>query len=434
MKQMITGVDPDSIAYEIGMRAGDALISINGEAVEDVVDYEHLSSEEELLICYESNGELYEAEVEKEDYEPLGLQFSSGLMSSIRRCHNRCVFCFVDQMPRGLRPTLSVKDDDWRMSFIMGNYITLTNIDEAEFERILRRKAGPLYVSVHSTDPQIRVRMMGNPDAARITERLKRLAERGITVHCQIVLCPEINDGAALDRTIRDLKALRPYIASAAVIPVGLTKYREGLYPLRCFTREEAANCISQIEALDGGDGFVWASDEFYILAGMELPEYERYGDFVQLENGVGLLRKFEREFLDALEDMPVCGRRVRLHGASGAAAHGFMSRLLGELERKNIGIELHRIENAFFGSSVTVSGLIVGGDLLAQLKGATDGLPLVIPHSMLREGEDVFLDGMALSEVSAALGSPIWPLCPFDGERFLFELYGKIEEQEKEI
>jgi putative radical SAM enzyme (TIGR03279 family) len=416
--QRIAGVDQGTIAEELGVVKGDFLISINGQPVLDIVDYEYLCAEERLVLLFaRENGEEYEAEIEKDLYEPLGLSFESGLMSPVRSCKNHCIFCFIDQMPKGGRETLQFKDDDWRLSFIMGNYITLTNVDEAEFQRILDRRVSPLYISVHATDPQVRVRMMRNPNAGLLMQRLKRLYDAGLRFHCQIVCCPGVNDGEVLQKTMEDLAALMPAAQSVAVVPVGLTKFRQKLASLRVFTEEEARYTLSQVQAFannckrKAGSAFVFPADELILLAGEELPSYEAYEDFPQIENGVGLLRLFEREFMDELAERKPLRKRFSFDAAGGMLAHAFMKSLYQKLSGYGVDCTAHAIRNAYFGPTITVGGLITGQDLLAQLRGQLKSGLLLLPHNMLREREDVFLDGMTVSELSQALGVRVVPV-----------------------
>lgn len=416
--QRIAGVDSGSIAEELGVAEGDSLVSINGQPVLDIVDYEFLCAEERLVLLFlRENGEEYEIEIEKDLYEPLGLAFDSGLMSPIRTCKNHCIFCFIDQMPKGGRETLQFKDDDWRMSFIMGNYITLTNVDEAEFQRILDRHVSPLYISVHATDAQIRVRMMRNPNAGLLMQRLKMLHDAGLRFHCQIVCCPGLNDGEALQKTLEDLAALMPAAQSAAVVPVGLTKYRQGLDSLRVFTKEEAHSTLLMVREFarkckqNTGSAFVFPADELVLLAGEELPPYEAYEDFPQIENGVGLLRLFEQEFLEELAERKPLKNRFLFDAAGGMLAHAFMKNLYSALVPYGAVCTAHAIQNDYFGPTITVGGLITGQDLLAQLRGRIKSGFLLLPHNMLREKEDVFLDGMTVEDLSQFLDIRVVPV-----------------------
>ncbi|MDL2235099.1 DUF512 domain-containing protein [Christensenellaceae bacterium OttesenSCG-928-L17] len=409
--QRITGIDNGSIAEELGVRAGDFLTAINGQPVLDVVDYEFLCAQEHLILSFlhPDEGE-YTADIEKDDFEGLGLQFESGLMSPMRTCKNKCIFCFIDQMPRGGRETLQVKDDDWRMSFIMGNYISLTNVDDAEFARICERKVSPLYISVHATDPAVRVAMMRNPQAGRILERLRALKDAGLRFHCQIVCCPGVNDGAMLQKTLEDLFALYPAAQSVAVVPVGLTKFRASLFPLHGFSKEEAQSTCRQVQVFaeqclrQAGTRFVFPADELVLLEGEELPAYETYEDFAQIENGVGLLRLYEQEFMDALQEKQPLKTLLTLDAVGGMAAHSFFCTLFERLKPYNIDVHVHAIRNDYFGPTVTVGGLVTAEDIIAQLQGKQMSGTLLIPHNMLREQEDVFLDGMTVDELAACL------------------------------
>ena len=430
----VVSIDKGSVAERMKITPGLKLLSINGEKVEDIIDYEHLTTAKRLSLLFAAeNGEEFEVPVKKDLYEPLGLNFETGLMSKIRSCKNHCIFCFIDQMPKGGRKTLHVKDDDWRLSLIMGNYVTLTNVSDEEFERIIKRRVSPLYVSVHATDPDVRRFMMKNPSAGRILERLARLRDEGLTFHAQIVLCPEINNGSVLQKTLEELYALRPAARSVAVVPVGLTRFRDNLSPLRCLTKEEAAEAIAQIELVqqravnEHGDAFVYASDEMYVSAGLPLPPYEHYGDFEQIENGVGLLRRFEEGFLYALSEQEPLERRVSLLAASGVAAAPFLSELFQKLEPYGIRIDVHAVENDYFGHTVTVSGLVCAHDIASQL-GTFDGETLLIPTVMLREKGDVFLDGVAREELERALNKRVIPLCASDGEKFIAELFEMLQ------
>lgn len=417
-QQIISDVLPGSPAEQAGVQRGDALLSINGEPVIDMVDYEHLTTNERLTleIC-KANGETERIELEKDDYEPLGLSFATSLMDKMRTCKNHCVFCFIDQMPKGGRSSLHVKDDDWRMSFVMGNYVTLTNLDERELDRVIRRRVSPLYVSLHASDPNVRRAMMKNPHAGDILPQLKRLAEAGLQFHLQIVLCPGLNDGDVLRRSIDDMLALYPMAQTLAVVPVGLTRHREGLSLLRTFTREEAEALIDEIELRQKellqiiGTRFVFLADEWYTLCGRTLPAYDDYEGFPQIENGVGLLRMFEGEMLYALEERTPLAQPKRFLMAGGTSAHAFFQASYRQLLPYGITIDTRAIRNRFFGESVTVGGLVTGGDLVEQLKGEDFGHALLIPRAMLKADEELFLDGMTKASAEEALGTRILPV-----------------------
>ncbi len=417
-QQIISDVLPGSPAERVGLRIGDALLAIDGEPVIDLVDYEHLSANEHitLTIC-KKDGNIERVDIEKDDYEPLGLTFATSLMDKMRTCKNHCVFCFIDQMPKGGRSSLHVKDDDWRMSFIMGNYVTLTNLDERELNRIIRRRVSPLYVSLHASDPEVRRKMMKNPNAGEIVPQLKRLAAAGLQFHLQIVLCPGLNDGDVLRRSIDDMLELYPYAQSLAIVPVGLTRFRDGLTPLRNYTAEEAARMIDEIEQKQVeikkkyGTRFVFLADEWYTLCDRTLPDYDDYEGFPQIENGVGLLRLFEGEMLEALEDREPLKQKKQFFMAGGVSAEPFFRESYQQLIPYGIEIKTHAIKNRFFGESVTVGGLVTGGDLIDQLKGEEFGRALLIPRAMLKADEEVFLDGVTKAEAEAALQTRILPV-----------------------
>ena len=410
----ITFVEPGSPAERKGILRGDVLFCINDVPVIDLIDYEKLTAERVLKLSLTREGEPLEVVLRKDEYEPLGLCFETTLMSRMMTCRNHCVFCFIDQMPKGVRSSLNVKDDDWRMSFIMGNYVTLTNVSDAEFQRILDRRVSPLYVSVHATDPEIRTKIMRNPSAGRIMERLTALKEKGLRFNAQIVLCRNLNDGEILMRTLSDLSSLAPACSSVAIVPVGVTKYREGLTELGTFDAAESAKVIDSIERLQEsylerfGTRLVFLSDEWYLQANRSLPKPEAYEAYEQIENGVGLLRMFEEDFRYALEERDRRKEPRRFSIAGGTAAYPFFKELYRELEPYGVITELHPVPNRWFGGNVHVAGLVTGTDLLSELSGKDLADPLLIPKNMLRETEDVFLDGMTLSEVESGLGISI--------------------------
>ena len=428
-KQRIVRVEPDSPAARAGVREGEYLLAINGEPVLDLVDYEYLTAARLLRVALLGDGgEERTVTIRKRESEPLGLAFSTSLMSEMRSCANRCIFCFVDQMPCDVRSSLLVKDDDWRLSFIMGNYVTLTNVSEQELQRILRRRVSPLYISVHATDPEVRAQMMCNRTAGRLMERLTRLAEAGLRFHAQVVCCPGINDGEVLDRTLSDLYRLYPAAQSVALVPVGLTRFREGLTELQAYTPEAALRMIERIEAFSAraraeqGTAFAFLSDEWYLKAGVPLPPYEAYEEFGQIENGVGLLRLFEREFLDALSGRKPLPKRRAVAMAGGEGAYPFFREVYRVLGQYGIDLTLHPIHNQYFGGNVNVAGLITGGDLIRQLSGRLKEDTLLIPQNMLRECEDVFLDGVTLPELASALQVRVLPVA--GGEHMIETLF----------
>ena len=423
MKHLITAVDRDSIAEELGITSGCLLLDISGREVRDIVDYEQFTCAEELTVTFEMpDGEIIEAEIEKDLYEPLGLNFEHSLMSPVKMCKNHCVFCFIDQMPRSGRETLHFKDDDWRLSLIMGNYVTLTNVDEDEFSRILERRVSPLYISVHATDGDVRRMIMRNPTADLIMERLSRLRDAGLSFHAQIVLCPGLNDGEVLKNTLDDLYSLYPAAQSIAVVPVGLTRFRDGLYPLRRLTHSEANAVIDTVHEFQKrclkayGTRLAYIADELYVEADRELPEYNEYEDFPQIENGVGLLRKLEYEFLEELGSYKPFKTKKELLAVTGVSAYKFISGLMKKLEHYNIFVDLHKVQNTVFGKTVTVTGLLCACDIIDEIGDAARGKTLMIPQNMLREREDVFLDGVTLQELEERLSCSILKIPCYDG------------------
>ena len=418
MRHGITKVSEGSLAEKHGLLAGDVLLSINGEAVADEIDYQALTAHQLVKITVDRGGKNRSITIRKEDWQPLGLCFGDSMALKPRTCRNNCVFCFIDQNPPKLRSTLYVKDDDWRFSLMMGNYITLTNVDDREFERILKRKASPLYISVHTTNPALRRRMMNNKNAGDILPRLKMLKDSGIRFHCQIVCCPGINDGDALTQTLADLAALAPAAISVAIVPVGLTKFREGLPELKPFAAASAKTLLKQLEPFQHrcretlGTTFAFASDEFYCLSGEPLPPAHWYEDYPQIENGVGLLRQFEDEMREAAadDDSPPPGTPKTFLVATGVAAAPFLKDFSSAYAPKNATVKVQAILNRFFGETVTVAGLLTGGDVLAQLSPAIlqNVDTLLITANMLRHDRDMFLDGMTLKEFESRLPVPV--------------------------
>ena len=419
MSHIITSVDLRSPAARAGLRAGDRLTRINGTVVIDFLDYQALSAERRLRVEFLRDGAAREISVVKGEYQPLGLNFAAPMMSGVRMCCNHCLFCFVDQLPCHVRESMRVKDDDWRMSLMMGNYVTLTNVSDRELDRIIARHASPLYISVHAADPALRAELLGTPRAARMMAQLKRLSDGGIGFHCQAVLCPGLNDGPALDETIRALTAL-PGALSLALVPVGLTNHRDGLPALRKYAPEEARAVLAQAEAWrerllrERGTRFVFPSDEFYLQAGVEVPADEEYEDYGQIDDGVGLLRLLETEFSAAWSELPEArrapggGRRLAI--ACGVSAAPFLTKLMAEHPVSGVQVSVVPVENRFFGPNVTVSGLVVGGDLVERMKDVPCEAVL-ITECMLRSEGDRFLDDMTLEEASERLGRPVVPV-----------------------
>ena len=414
---VIASVEPGSIAEELELEPGDMLLEINGNKIEDVFDYHYLMNEEYVeLLVRKADGEEWELEIEKEFEEDLGVSFENGMMDDYRRCSNKCIFCFIDQMPPGMRETLYFKDDDTRLSFLQGNYVTLTNLKEKDVEKIIKYKLSPINISFQTTNPELRCKMLHNRFAGESLKIADRLVEAGITLNGQIVLCKNWNDGEELERSIEDLTKYLPNLQSVSVVPVGLSKYREGLEPLEPFTKEDAKAVLATIHHwqkkvfAEYGIHFIHASDEWYLLAEEELPSEESYDGYLQLENGVGMLRLLETEFHEALdaEEGDEVPRKVSI--ATGKLAAPFITKFMEELTVKfpNTKVNVYDITNEFFGEKITVAGLITGQDLKKQLKDADLGEKLLLPCHMLRSGEEVFLDDVTVTELSEYLQIPI--------------------------
>ncbi|MCD8015211.1 MAG: DUF512 domain-containing protein [Lachnospiraceae bacterium] len=480
LEHTIKSVEPGSIAEELEMQPGDVLLSVNDQEIEDVFDYQYLINDEYLTLqVRKADGEEWELEIEKEFEEDLGISFESSLMDEYRSCRNHCIFCFIDQMPKGMRETLYFKDDDSRLSFLQGNYVTLTNMSDHDIDRIIRYHLEPINISFHTMNPELRRSMLRNRFAGDIFPKVQRLADAGIEMNGQIVLCRGINDGDELEYSIRELTKYLPHLRSVSVVPVGLTRHREGLYPLEAFTAEDACQVIDCIEAWqrriydEYGCHFIHASDEWYILAGRDFPEAERYDGYLQLENGVGMMRLLSEEVMETLQDISTHMRtvsgseNVEENGSAmsyerpemPAAANGYTDtgklqkrmftdgdwtgwgnschreisiatgRLAGPYLRKlckdicevfpNVSCHVYEIRNDFFGEEITVAGLITGADLIAQLAGKDLGEELLLPCTMLRSGERVFLDDVTVEELEGTLQIPV-RIVESDGRDFV--------------
>lgn len=415
MKQehRVKEVEEGSIAWELGVEPGDVLLQINKHIIEDVFDYHYYVNDEELLVLIRKpDGEEWELEIEKDYEEDLGITFESGLMDEYRSCRNKCMFCFIDQMPPGMRETLYFKDDDSRLSFLQGNYITLTNMSDHDVERIVQYHLEPINVSIHTTNPELRCKMLHNRFAGEALKKIQTLYEGGITMNGQIVLCKGINDGEELERSIRDMVKWMPNLQSVSVVPVGMTKYREGLYPLEPFQKEDAREVLGIIHKWQDklyqeyGTHFIHAGDEWYLLAEMDVPEEERYDGYLQLENGVGMMRLLLNEFEEGFQKLEGDAKERHASLATGKLAYPFIKQMAERLTEKypNLDMQVYCIRNDFFGESITVAGLITGQDLKAQLTGQKLGDRLLLPIAMLRNEEDVFLDDMTISQLSEAL------------------------------
>ena len=438
---LIKSVDPGSIAEEMELEPGDVLLTNDGDEIEDIFDYEYkINSEEITLLVRKKNGEEWELDIVNE-YQDLGITFENGLMSDYRSCRNKCIFCFIDQMPPGMRETLYFKDDDSRLSFLQGNYITLTNMKDKDIERIIRFKLAPINISVQTTNPELRCKMLHNRFAGEALQKIDRLYEADIPMNGQIVLCRGVNDGAELDRSIRDLTKYIPAMQSVSVVPVGLSKYRDGLYPLEPFTPEQLGDTIDLIEKwqkkiyAEHGIHFIHASDEFYMGAGRPLPEADRYDGYIQLENGVGMIRLMEEEIAEALEQLhpgeagEVCPEEISI--ATGRLAAPYIEQYVERVCRQFPGKKVHvyAIRNDFFGERITVAGLITAKDLIAQLKEQPLGSRLLLPSAMFRSGEETFLDDLTRTDVQNALQVPV-DIVKSSGRDFVEAILAPVKEE----
>ena len=412
-EHIVKSLMPGGIGEELGIEPGDKLLAINGNEIQDVFGYYYYEESEQLLLLIEKpDGEEWELEIEKDEDESLGIEFDQSLMDEYRSCRNKCMFCFIDQMPKGMRETLYFKDDDSRLSFLQGNYITLTNMSDHDVERIVKYRLEPINISFQTTNPELRCKMLHNRFAGEALKKVDILYRGQIEMNGQIVLCKGVNDGEELERTIRDLTGYLPYLKSVSIVPVGLTKYRDGLYPLEPFTKEDAREVLSVIHRWqekiyqEHGIHMIHAGDEWYVLAEEEVPEEARYDGYLQLENGVGMMRLLFNEVQEALSAVTGDGRQREISLATGRLMYPYIGKILEEIRKKfpNITTHLYAIRNDFFGERITVSGLITGQDLTGQLKGQPLGERLLLPCNMLKIGEPVFLDDFTLEEVENSL------------------------------
>ena len=427
----ITGVLPHSRAARAGIHVGDILISINGRDINDVLDYRFHLADEKVELLLHRGAELVTVNIKKGEYDDIGLEFATPLMDKKHRCENGCIFCFIDQNPKGMRDTIYFKDDDSRLSFLHGNYITLTNLSDADIDRIIEMHISPVNVSVHTTNPDLRVKMMKNKHAGEVLAYLRRLADAGITLRGQIVLCKGLNDGDELERTMRDLSVYYPAMDSVSVVPAGLTGHREKLYPLTPFSPDECAAVIKQVDSFNETlpERMFFASDEFYVKSGTPLPDDDYYGEYTQIENGVGMLTSFETEFDSLLRTYDATdGIEPReISVATGEAAYGMIDSLCRKVSEKfpQIKIHVYPVKNTFFGGEVTVTGLLTGRDILTALKDKPLGEVLYLSRTTLRSEGDLFLDGMTPDELSQSLGVKIC-FVENDGAEFCEMLIGE--------
>ncbi len=410
---VITDIAPGSLAEELGLKAGDKIISVNGKTLRDVIEFQFEWAGEEVELEIERDGQQQIFEIEKDYDEPLGVVFGSAVFDRIKVCQNKCLFCFVDQMPFNMRPSLYIKDDDFRLSFLQGSFVTLTNLKKEDIERIKKERLSPLYVSVHATDSQLRTRLLKNPRAGKLLSIMKDLAQAGIEFHTQVVLCPGINDGKFLEQTYEDLLKIKG-VRSLAIVPVGITKYRENLPELRTFTPREAWEIIAWVHEKQREcqkkrhSNFIWLSDEFYLAAGEALPEYNAYEDFPQLENGVGMVRLFWQEFSELTfpEQVRPAKNITLVTGMSGQYVLEPIIERLNQI--RGLHVSLRAVSNEFFGPTVTVTGLLTGTCLLAGLKGMSPGTEVFLPSVMLKTQEGRFLDDLTPLDIEERLGLKI--------------------------
>ena len=437
MKNKVKKVLPYSIGEEVEIEPGDIVISINGETIKDILDYKfHMGDDFIVLQVQKPYGEIWDIEIEKEFGEDLGIEFEEGIMDEARSCHNNCMFCFIDQLPKGMRKSLYFKDDDPRLSFLQGNFVTLTNMKDEDIDRIIRYRISPINVSVHTTDGELRKRMLNNRFADNIWERLKKLADASITLNCQIVLCPGINDGENLKKTIEDLYTLYPSVENVAVVPIGITKYREGLAKFNPYNKEGAKEQLNAVRKLqekyikEVGTPFVRLSDEFYVVAEETIPNKDFYQGFHQIEDGVGMIRMLREEFKETLPNL-----NRNLKGSftlvTGKLASKEFLTIKDEIKKVNdkIDIEVKEIINNFFGETITVAGLITGSDIKDQLKKEEVKDYILIPRNMLKADEDIFLDDVTVKELEDFYNKKII-ICEYTGEDFIeiLNAYSKEE------
>ncbi len=432
-EHLITDVEKGSIAEELGLVRGDTLLRINGKKMEDIFDYQYLVEDEVInLLIRHADGIEEEIEFEKDEDMDLGLTFGSSLMDEYRSCHNKCIFCFIDQMPEGMRETLYFKDDDTRLSFLQGNYVTLTNLKDEDLDRIIRYKLAPINISVQATEPELRCKMLNNRFAGDILQKIKKLADAEIPMNAQVVLCKDYNDKENLDRTISDLSEFLPYMQSLSVVPIGVTKFRDGLTKIDPFTRDEARAVLDQIHGWQKklkeqyNNRFVHASDEWFLLAELPLPDEEYYEGYGQIENGVGMLRSFISEFDACLKEIEGDDRVREVSIATAKLAYPTICYFAEELQKKfkNLKVHVYCIINHFFGETITVTGLMTGGDMIEQLKTKELGETLLLPENTLKADEDIFLDDITLFDFQKTLQVPV-NIVQSNGQDFIEKVIG---------
>lgn len=444
MKNRISLVKPASIAEEVGIEIGDYLLSINDAEIEDIIDYKYLSSDEEMVFTIEKrNGEIWDIDIEKDYDEEIGLEFQKSIMDEAKSCTNKCIFCFIDQMPKGMRKTLYFKDDDSRLSFLQGNFVTLTNMKDKDIDRVIKYNISPINISVHTTNPELRIKMLNNKFAGNVYEYMKRFAKAGIHMNCQIVLCPGINNGDEFTKTVLDLYELYPYITDLAAVPVGVTKFRDGLFNMPIYNKESAKAELDKIRLLQDkfikeiGTPFIRLSDEFYVLADEEIPPMSFYGSLHQLEDGVGMIRSFRDNINNNLK-MINKNKKGSFTFITGSLAYNEINNALNSIKEKNnkLDINLYKITNNFFGETITVAGLITGRDIIEHLKDKDINKYIVLPDNMVRKGyelcdndEKILLDDYTVDDLEKILHRDII-LCDYTGEDLIDIINDNCEEE----
>lgn len=443
MRNIITKVMSNGIAEEVGIEVNDVLLSINDNKINDIIDYKFLSADEELVLEIEkANGEIWEIEIEKEYGEDLGIEFGGGLMDVAKSCSNKCIFCFIDQLPKGMRETLYFKDDDSRLSFLQGNFVTLTNMKDEDIDRIIKYHISPINVSVHTTNPQLRVQMLNNKFAGDVFERMQRLSAAGIIMNAQIVSVPGINNGEELKRTITDLYTLYPQVSDVAVVPIGITKFREGLKQVSTYTKQQSIEELERVKRLQDmymreiGEPFVRLSDEFYLVADKQIPQQEFYNDYHQIEDGIGMVRCFRDAIINTLNDLDL-KNSSSFSIVTGGLAYNELLEATFKIRGRNpkIKIDVYKIINNYFGETITIAGLLTGTDIIDQMKGIINSEYLILSNNMFRKGyeladsdEQIMLDNMKIKDIESALNVKVI-VVDYTGE----DLIQKLNETNKE-
>ena len=430
---IITKVTEGSIADELEIEKGDILLSINSQSVEDIIEYQYLIADEYIeLEIQTKSGEVVIYEIEKDIDEDIGIEFENPIINSVQTCRNKCMFCFIDQLPKGLRKTLYIKDDDSRLSFLQGNFITMTNMGKKEIDKMIKYHISPVNISVHTTDSELRIKMLSNKTAGDILEKMKKLKKANIVMNAQIVLIPNVNDKKNLEKTLYDLEKLHPQLQSIAIVPIGITKYRQKLAKVDIFNTDTARDLILQVQEFQHkflknlGTIFVFLSDEFYVMSGVKRPSYKEYEGFKQLENGVGLMTKQEYEYNKELKKISTYNRKRNVSIATGESAFEYIKHLSDNMMRKydSLNVNVYKIENHFFGRTITVAGLITATDMIKQLNGKDLGEELIIPKTMLKSDEDIFLDSITLDEFAKTMNIKVKP-SEIDGHSFVKNILG---------